>query len=115
MNMNKETKPIIEYLLESEDYVPFEPSKHNKFHFNIARLVKDEIRSHKWVEAEKGRDLSWEEAVNEWMNDHYDDFIVAMIPQKRILKFLKKRGQECFAAVAEYEETKSKYGGLPPF
>ena len=94
--MDEKDIPIIEILLESEDYVPFEPSKHNKFHFNMARLVKDEIRSHKWVETEKGHELSWEDAVNEWMNYHYDDFIMAMIPQKRILKFLKKRGQECF-------------------
>ena len=96
MNTNKETKPIIEYLLESEEYVQFDPSKHNKFHFNIARLVKDEIRSHKWVEAEKGRELSWEDAVNEWMNFHYDDFIMAIIPQKRILKFFEKQSTKCF-------------------
>ena len=96
MNTNKETKPIIEYLLESEEYVQFDPSKHNKFHFNIARLVKDEIRSHKWVEAEKGRELTWEGAVNEWMNFHYDDFIMAIIPQKRILKFFEKQSTKCF-------------------
>jgi hypothetical protein len=96
MSMNKETKPIIEYLLESEEYVQFDPSKHNKFHFNMARLVKDEIRSHKWVEAEKGRNLSWEDAVEEWMNYHYDDFIMAMIPQKRVLKLLEKQAVKCF-------------------
>ena len=94
--MDEKDIPIIEILLESEDYVPFEPSKHNKFHFNIARLVKDEIRSHKWVEAEKGRELTWEGAVNEWMNYHYDDFIVAIIPQKRILKFFEKQSTKCF-------------------
>jgi len=94
--MDEKDIPIIEILLESEDYVPFEPSKHNKFHFNIARLVKDEIRSHKWVEAEKGRELTWEDAVNEWMNYHYDDFIMAIIPQKRILKFFEKQSTKCF-------------------
>ncbi len=94
--MDEKDIPIIEILLESEDYVPFEPSKHNKFHFNIARLVKDEIRSHKWVEAEKGRELTWEGAVNEWMNYHYDDFIMAIIPQKRILKFFEKQSTKCF-------------------
>jgi hypothetical protein len=94
--MDEKDIPIIEILLESEDYVPFEPSKHNKFHFNIARLVKDEIRSHKWVEVEKGREMSWEDAVNEWMNYHYDDFIVAIIPQKRILKFFEKQSTKCF-------------------
>ena len=94
--MDEKDIPIIEILLESEDYVPFEPSKHNQFHFNIARLVKDEIRSHKWVEAEKGREFTWEDAVNEWMNFHYDDFIMAIIPQKRILKFFEKQSTKCF-------------------
>jgi hypothetical protein len=88
--------PVIDYLLESEDYVPFDPQKHNKLHFNMARLVKDEIRSHKWIEAERGRQLTWEDAVTEWMDQHYDQFIDAIVPQKRILEFLKKRSKECF-------------------
>lgn len=37
----KDNKPIIEQLLESEGYVAFDENKHNKFHFNLCRLVKD--------------------------------------------------------------------------
>jgi len=105
--------PVIDYLLESEDYVPFDPQKHDKLHFNMCRLVKDEIRSHKWIEAERGRQLTWEDAVTEWMDQHYDQFIDAIVPQKRILEFLKKRSKECFTALGEYEEARSKYGALP--
>lgn len=92
--MDENDIPIINHLLESEDYIPFDPDKHNKFHFTVARIVKDEIRSHKWYEAEKGRGLTWELAVKEWMNLHYDDFILAVVPKKRISKFIKNRSKD---------------------
>jgi len=92
--MKDKNKPIIEYLLESEEYVRFDPIKHNRFHFNLCRLVKDEIRSHRWLESEKGRKMSWEDAVKEWMNHHYDDFILAVVPKKCIIRFIKKRSKE---------------------
>lgn len=87
--MEEKDSPILSLLLESEDYVAFDPNKHNKFHFSIARLVKDEIRSHKWVEAEKGRVLSWEEAVKEWVDYHYDSFVDAIIPKGGAREFIK--------------------------
>ena len=76
-------KKIIDQLLESEGYVPFDSNKHNRMHFNLCRLVKDEIRSHKWIEAEKGRYLEWSEAVEEWMELYYDSFIAAIVPSER--------------------------------
>ena len=78
---------VIDYLLESEGHVSFNPKKHNKLHFQLCRLVKDEIREHKWIEAEKGRHLSWEQAVDEWMREHYEPFIKAVVPQKRVNTF----------------------------
>ena len=75
---------VIDYLLESEGHVSFNPKKHNKLHFQLCRLVKDEIREHKWIEGEKGRNLTWEEAVNEWMEQHYQAFINAVVPKARI-------------------------------
>ena len=75
---------VIDILLESEGHVEYKPGKHNRLHYQTCRLVKDEIRDHKWIEAEKGRDLSWEEAVNEWMDLHYDAFMKVLIPQKHI-------------------------------
>jgi len=85
----KMDKTVLDYLLESEGYVAFDKDKHNKFHFNICRLVKDEVRSHKWIEAEKGRNLSWEEAVSEWMNLHYIPFINAILPTGGARDFIK--------------------------
>ena len=32
--MDKKTKTVIEYLLQSEDYVRYDITKHNKLHFN---------------------------------------------------------------------------------
>ena len=75
---------VIDLLLESEGHVPYEPGKHNRLHFQMCRLVKDEIREYKWIEGEKGRNLTWEEAVNEWMEQHYQAFINAVVPKARI-------------------------------
>jgi len=92
--------PVIDYLLESEDYVPFDPQKHDKLHFNMARIVKGEIRSHKWIEAEKGRILTWREAVAEWMDQYYDQFISLML-QKLLMKFLKRQSRNCRDAMKD--------------
>ena len=87
--MDEKDIPIIELLLANEGHVPFDPNKHNKFHFTICRLVKDEIREHKWIEGEKGRKLTWEDAVNEWMQYHYDSFVDAVIPKGGARGFIK--------------------------
>ena len=87
--MDSENQSIIDLLLVSEDYVAFDRKVHNRFHFNIARLVKDEIRSHKWTQTELGRHLTWEEAVNEWMGQYYEDFIDAIVPKGGAREFIK--------------------------
>ena len=35
--------------------------------------IKQEIRRYKWIEKERGRDLSWEEAWNEWTEAHREN------------------------------------------
>lgn len=99
--MKEDNKPIIEQLLESEGYVPFDENKHNKFHFNLCRLVKDEIRSHKWVEAEKGRELTWEEAVIEWMEKYYENFLNEIIPVSGVRKFIEYQANKCSKVKSE--------------
>jgi hypothetical protein len=37
-------------------------------------IMKEEIRKHKWIEAEKGRSLTWAEARNEWLQKHGDTY-----------------------------------------
>jgi hypothetical protein len=47
--------------------------------YRITYLIKEEIRKYKWIEGEKGRQLSWEEARKEWMKDHkekYEKFLL---------------------------------------
>jgi len=92
--MDEKTKTVIEYLLQSEDYVRYDASRHCKLYFNISRLIKDEIRTHKWIETGKGRDISWEYAVQEWMDKHYDEFISMLVPKSRIKKYLTKYSKE---------------------
>jgi hypothetical protein len=91
---DKQTKTVIEYLLQSEEYVRYDEHVHNKLHFNISRLIKDEIRTHKWIESGKGRDINWEYAVQEWMDKHYDEFIKMLIPKSRIKKYLTKYSKD---------------------
>jgi hypothetical protein len=42
-------------------------------------LIKEEIRKYKWIEAEKGRKLSWKQARQEWTDAHrekYEKFLI---------------------------------------
>lgn len=39
----------------------------------LREAINHEIRIYKWIEAEKGRDLSWEEACNEWTEAHREN------------------------------------------
>jgi hypothetical protein len=87
-------KNIIDQLLESEEYVPYNPGKHDKLHFQLARLVKDEIRTYKWIEGEMGNELTWPQAVAEWMVVHYKDYMAAISPKKSFAKKLWTRRKE---------------------
>jgi hypothetical protein len=47
--------------------------------YRITHLIKEEIRKYKWIEREKGRRLSWEEARAEWTEayrEQYEKFLV---------------------------------------
>jgi hypothetical protein len=35
--------------------------------------IKHEIRRYQWIEKERGGDLSWEEAWNEWARAHLEN------------------------------------------
>jgi hypothetical protein len=38
--------------------------------YRITYLIKEEIRKYKWIEGEKGRPLSWDQARTEWTEAH---------------------------------------------
>jgi hypothetical protein len=47
--------------------------------YRITYLIKEEIRKYKWLEGEKGRQLTWEQARHEWTKQHqkkYESFLI---------------------------------------
>ena len=53
-------------ILETEEYVKVPPMLYSDPFYRITHLIKEEIRKYKWLEGEKGRKLSWEQARQEW-------------------------------------------------
>jgi hypothetical protein len=66
-------------ILETEEHVQVPPILYSDPFYRITHLIKNEIRKHKWIESEKGRPLSWEQARAEWTAAHreqYEKFLI---------------------------------------
>ena len=66
-------------ILDTEEYVQIPPMMYSDPFYRITYLIKEEIRKYKWIEGEKGRKLSWEQARQEWTNAYrqkFEDFLV---------------------------------------
>jgi hypothetical protein len=66
-------------ILETEQYVQVPPMMMSDPFYRITYLIKEEIRKYKWLEGEKGRQLSWEQARKEWTQQHqkkYETFLI---------------------------------------
>jgi hypothetical protein len=66
-------------ILDTEEYVQVPPMMLSDPFYRITYLIKEEIRKYKWIEGEKGRRLSWEEARKRWMQQHrkrYEKFLM---------------------------------------
>jgi hypothetical protein len=66
-------------ILETEEHVQVPPILYSDPFYRITHLIKEEIRKYKWIEAEKGRGLSWEQARAEWTGAHrekYEKFLI---------------------------------------
>lgn len=61
-------------ILKTEKYVEVPPFVKSSPDYRIAYAKKEAIRAHKWIEAEKGRNLTWEEAKNEWLKKYENEF-----------------------------------------
>jgi hypothetical protein len=57
-------------ILETEQYVQVPPMMMSDPFYRITYLIKEEIRKYKWLEGEKGRQLTWEQARQEWTKQH---------------------------------------------
>jgi hypothetical protein len=66
-------------ILDTEQYVQVPPMMLSDPFYRITYLIKEEIRTYKWIEGEKGRQLTWEEARQEWTDSHrqkYEEFLL---------------------------------------
>ena len=66
-------------ILETEEHVPIPPMMYSDPFYRITYLIKEEIRKYKWTEGEKGRKLSWEQALKEWTETYqekYEKFLI---------------------------------------
>jgi hypothetical protein len=66
-------------ILDTEEYVQIPPMMYSDPFYRITHLIKEEIRKYKWIEGEKGRKLSWEQARQEWTDAYrqkFEDFLV---------------------------------------
>jgi hypothetical protein len=61
-------------ILETEEYVPIPPIMYSDPFYRITYLIKEEVRKYKWIEGEKGRKLSWEQARREWTDAYREKF-----------------------------------------
>ena len=61
-------------ILESENYVQVPPMMLSDPFYRITYLIKEEIRKYKWTQGEKGRKLTWEQALKEWTAAHRDQY-----------------------------------------
>jgi hypothetical protein len=61
-------------ILETEQYVQVPPMMLSDPFYRITYLIKEEIRKYKWIEAEKGRQLTWDQARSEWMKLYRERF-----------------------------------------
>lgn len=73
---------ITELVLGSEEYVDLRPELKETAEYKVAYAIKEEIRKHKWIEAEKGRSWDWATAREDWMENYYGDFIAWLKPFK---------------------------------
>ena len=73
----------MQQILETEDHVAIPPMMYSDPFYRITYLIKEEIRKYKWIEGEKGRSLSWEQARAEWTEAHreeYERFLLNTLP-----------------------------------
>jgi hypothetical protein len=66
-------------ILETEEHVQIPPLVYSDPIYRITYLIKEEIRKYKWIEGEKGRPLTWEQARQEWTAAHrekYEKFLI---------------------------------------
>jgi hypothetical protein len=103
-------------ILETEEYVQVPPTVYSDPFYRITYLIKEEIRKYKWIEGEKGRKLSWEQARQEWTDAHlkaYEKFLLdtLTIPEPPPQEELAAKERHVFAAGQVLKTLPQRPGG----
>ena len=103
-------------ILETEEHVQIPPGVYSDPFYRITYMIKEEIRKFKWIEGEKGRKLSWEEARQEWTAAHrekYEKFLVETLsfPDASPLEEPPAEGESISAAANKMAQLPHRPGG----
>jgi hypothetical protein len=63
----------MQQILETEDHVAIHPMMYSDPFYRITYLIRRRSGS-KWIEGEKGRPLSWDQARTEWTEAHREEY-----------------------------------------
>jgi len=66
-------------ILDVEEHVSIPLVMYSDPFYRITYLIKEQIRKYKWIEGEKGRKLSWDQARQEWTDAHrekYENYLI---------------------------------------
>jgi hypothetical protein len=88
-------------ILETEEDVQIPHVLYSDPFYRITYLIKEDIRKYKWIEGEKGRNLSWEQARQEWTEFHgevYEKFLIDTLSFPDTASPKESRGRPIFAA-----------------
>ena len=65
-------------ILETEEHVQIPPVMYSDPFYRISYLIKEEVRKYKWFEGEKGRKLSWKQALQEWTDAYREKYLLRL-------------------------------------
>ncbi|MBV8175564.1 MAG: hypothetical protein JO151_13530 [Verrucomicrobia bacterium] len=97
-------------ILEVEEHVTVPAMMYADPFYRISYLIKQEIRKHKWIEGEKGRQLSWREARAEWTKAHrkeYEKFLLDTLSFPNLLPSTEQTKQDSAEELARRSATLS--------
>src|SRR5580692_8128248 len=97
-------------ILETEEYVQIPPVLYSDPFYRITYLIKEEIRKYKWMEGERGRKLSWEQARQEWVDayrEKYEKFLLDTLYFPEMHSDTEATGDERVAAADDNKESQA--------
>jgi hypothetical protein len=109
-HLGEQRQEATRQILETEDHVAVPPMMYADPFYRITYLIKEEIRKHKWIEGEKGRQLSWKEARTEWTKAHrkeYEKFLLDTLSFPNLVPGAEQTKQDSAQELARVSATLS--------